>query len=163
MRILFSALIYLNLVFGLLSCNSQTTPTYNSNSSSNKNIGGGCEGCELMFEGMPDSITSASISIGWVKAAEDGSYIIKTSRPGNYPDGKMAAHIHLSIKEKDLNEAYYADLYFDDDPLYDKHLSQYGKFDRAGNELLRVQIKDSVLFAEHNIILGMNIPNYPKK
>jgi protocatechuate 3,4-dioxygenase, beta subunit len=192
-----------------------------ANSANNaKEVGGGCDGCNLMFVGMPNLIKNESESAGWqqglqpllitgkilqadgktpapqtivyywhtndkglyatdantspkaqphgklrgwVKTNETGQYTIKTSRPASYPSQDIPQHIHLSILEPDINQPYFADLYFDDDPLYLKHKKKYGRQDRAGTELLRVLLKDKLQIAEHNIILGLNIPNYPKK
>jgi protocatechuate 3,4-dioxygenase beta subunit len=98
---------------------------------------------------------------GWVKSDKDGHYTIKTSRPAPYPKEDIAAHIHLSIKEPQLTDPYYADLYFDDDPKYLLHKKRYGVVNRAGTEVLRVLLDNHIQVAEHNIILGMNIPDYP--
>lgn len=100
---------------------------------------------------------------GWIKSDENGDYKIKTSRPAAYPNQDIPQHIHLSIKEPDINNEYYADRYFDDDPLYLKHKKKYGKEDRAGTELLRVVLDNDIQIAEHNIVLGLNIPDYPSK
>lgn len=100
---------------------------------------------------------------GWVKTDKTGKYTIKTSRPAAYPNDNIPQHIHLSIKEPDATNEYYADLYFDDDPLYLNHKRKYGKLDRAGTELLRVVLDGNIQIAEHNIVLGLNIPNYPAK
>jgi protocatechuate 3,4-dioxygenase beta subunit len=181
-------------------------------------IGGGCEGCELMYVGMPNKISSTDTSIGWMKGKQkliitgkiflpdgktpaanvivyywhtddeglysadnktpsqakehgklrgwiktdtSGNYTIYTSRPAAYPQQNIPQHIHLAIKEPQINNAYYADLYFDDDPLYLPHKRKYGKKDRAGTEILRVLLDKKVQVAEHNIIVGLNIPNYP--
>jgi protocatechuate 3,4-dioxygenase, beta subunit len=183
-------------------------------------VGGGCEGCELMYVAMPNEITPEHRSIGWtegtqklmvtgrvfqrdgktpapgiiiyywhtdenglyssnsqtpanarqhgknrgwVKSDKDGNYTMKTVRPGAYPNDVIPQHIHLSIKEPDIPQEYYADLYFEDDPLYAGHVKKYGKIDRAGNELLRVRREGGVLIADHAVILGLNIPNYPVK
>lgn len=183
-------------------------------------VGGGCEGCELMYVDMPEDITHSHQSPGWktnkqklwiegtvlqldgqtpaenvvlyywhtndeglyeskqtqnnsasqhgslrgwVKTGKDGKYIIKTSRPAPYPGEKIPAHIHLSVKEPDLENEYYMDWYFDDDPLYLVHKKRYGKADRGGTEILRVLVDKNLQRAERNIILGLNIPNYPKK
>lgn len=206
--------IFFNFLF--VSCSGQTNQNQQRYT---KLVGGGCEGCELMYIGMPKTVSSESISDGWtegkqklmiigkvyqadgitpasdvviyywhtnekglyasklttpksvkehgylrgwVKPDKNGKYTIKTSRPANYPDEEMAAHIHLSIKEPNFNE-YFADLYFNDDPKYLLHKKKYGKLDRAGTELLKVSLKSNTQLAEHNIILGLNIPNYPKK
>jgi protocatechuate 3,4-dioxygenase, beta subunit len=183
-------------------------------------IGGGCDGCELMYSGMPDTIGYESVSKGWVngdkklmiegkvyqldgrtpapntilyywhtddnglyssggnvsegekvhghlrgwvKTDEQGRYKIKTSRPQYYPNENIPAHIHLSVKEPNLDQEYYLDWYFDDDKMYLKHQKKYGKLDRGGTEILRVLLKDDIQIVEHHVILGLNIPNYPKK
>lgn len=207
----------------LTSCNGQIKPENRQNeikADKNKLIGGGCEGCELMYIGMPKNISQEDSSIGWtegkqkliltgkvfqldgetpasdviiyywhtddrglyssnnqtpkqakehgklrgwVKSDKNGNYTIKTSRPAAYPDDNIPQHIHLSIKEPGIDNEYYADLYFDDDPLYLNHKKKHGKLDRAGTELLRVVIDSIVQIAEHNLILGLNIPDYPTK
>ena len=183
-----------------------------------KLVGGGCDGCELMYVGTPKNIKAIDTSAawtekgqklfitgkvfklgakipapnviiyywqtdnngyyspkkgmdeqaekhghirGWVKSDENGNYSIYTIRPAPYPNEGIPAHIHLSIKEPNIENEYYADLYFDDDPLYLKHKKKYGKGDRAGTELLRVLLGNKMQVAEHNIVLGLNIPNYP--
>ena len=181
-------------------------------------VGGGCDGCELMYVEMPAGITSQHTSRGWaegsqkllmtgkvyqldgktpapdviiyywhtddqgwyssdhqtpekakrhgtlrgwVKSDKKGDYQIRTSRPAAYPNENIPQHIHLSIKEPGIPHEYYADLYFDDDPLYLNHQKKYGKIDRAGTEILRVVSDGTIQIAEHHIILGLNIPNYP--
>lgn len=216
--------IFLILLTFLTRCNGQTkSDGQNPNVTkpdTEKIVGGGCEGCELMYVGMPEEIVSEHKSIGWtegnqqliltgtvfqldgktpapnviiyywhtddkglyssnketpeeviehgqlrgwVKSDENGNYTIKTSRPAAYPSQDIPQHIHLSIKEPDVQNEYYADLYFDDDPLYVSHMKKYGKMDRAGTELLRVVMDGKVQLAEHNIVLGLNIPDYPTK
>ncbi len=216
--------LFLLLLTLLTSCNRQTTSkNENQNVSkidTKKVVGGGCEGCELMYVGMSEQILPEDTSLGWtegkqkliltgkvfqldgktpasdviiyywhtddkglyssnnqtpkkakehgklrgwVKSDQDGNYTIKTSRPAAYPNDNIPQHIHLSIKEPDIANEYYADLYFDDDPLYLRHKKKYGKLDRAGTELLRVLLDDKTQIAEHNIVLGLNIPDYPTK
>lgn len=208
-------------LIGFINCNGQTNNPHNQRTIKTNNeeiVGGGCEGCELMYVGMPENLSSEHTSPGWkegnqkliltgkvyeldgktpasdviiyywhtddnglyssddqtpkdakehgrlrgwVKSDKNGNYKIFTSRPAAYPDDEIPEHIHLLIKEPDINDAYYADLYFDDDPLYLKHKKKYGKIDRAGTEILRVVLDGDVQVAEHNIILGLNIPDYP--
>lgn len=212
------------LISILSACSGQS----NTDQQSQKNlqtvnkqiVGGGCEGCELMYVGMPKEIFPEHTSIGWteseqklivtgkvfqpdgktpapgvvvyywhtddkglyssdsqtpekakihgklrgwVKSDENGYYKIQTSRPAAYPDQDIPQHIHLSIKEPGIKNEYFADFFFDDDPLYLQHKKRYGKIDRAGTELLRVVVDGNIQVAEHNIILGLNIPNYPVK
>ncbi len=210
--------LLLILINFLTSCNGQTRQTPNESKQA-KQVGGGCEGCELMYVGIPKNISSKHTSIGWtegkqkliltgkvfqidgktpasnvviyywhtddnglyssddktpkqakehgklrgwVKSDKSGNYTIRTSRPAAYPNDNIPQHIHLSIKEPNINE-YYTDLYFDDDPLYLNHKKKYGKLDRAGTELLRIVLDGNIQIAEHNIVLGLNIPDYPIK
>jgi len=206
-------LIFLSLL-SFTNCNAQTrnedTPTRN-----NEIIGGGCDGCELMYVGMPKNIHSVDTSSawneegqrllvtgkvlkldgitpapnvivyywqtdnngyysggkgkterhghirGWVKSDEHGDYSIYTIRPANYPNADMPAHIHLSIKEPEIDDEYYTDgLVFDDDIKLTGDKRK--KFEnRGGSGILRVLIDKEMQVAEHNIILGLNIPNYP--
>lgn len=181
-------------------------------------VGGGCEGCELMYTGMPETLSAADTSAGWrsgrqpllltgtvfqrdgrtpapgviiyywhtddeglyapdattppqardhgrlrgwVKTDAQGRYAIYTARPAPYPGEQIPQHIHLSVKEPDLPNAYFMDLYFDDDPLYLPHKKKYGQQDRGGTELLRILLDGRVQVAEHDIVLGLNIPDYP--
>jgi protocatechuate 3,4-dioxygenase, beta subunit len=184
-------------------------------------VGGGCEGCDLMFVGMPSVITPTHTSVGWhrgnqrltitgrvmqrdgrtpardvlvyywhtddrglytpdpttpagardhgalrgwIRTDSSGSFTVHTSRPAAYPGQDIPQHVHLSIKEPGLKDPYYADLYFDDDPLYLPHRKRNGRMDRAGTELLRVVVDSSGgQIAEHDIVLGLNIPWYPNE
>ena len=205
----------------LTSCNGQTesnnkTPT-NSSIAKNKLIGGGCDGCEIMFVGMPANISSVDTSIGWtekgqkllvtgqvykidgrtpapnviiyywqtdnngyyspkkgidekakrhghirgwVKTDENGKYSIYTIRPAPYPNEDIPAHIHTSIKEPNVGNEYYIDEFvFDDDKLLTS-TKRKALENRGGSGILRVLISGNLQIAEHNIILGLNIPNY---
>lgn len=184
-------------------------------------MGGGCDGCELMYVGMPKAIGSTDTSLGWnekgqqliisgtvfqldgktpapdviiyywqtdnegyyspkpgmderakrhghirgwIKTDANGKYTIKTIRPAPYPNQTMPAHIHLSIKEPDIANEYYPDeINFDDDKLLIPHFKKHPQENRGGSGIVRVLVKDSLQVAEHNIILGLHIPNYPKK
>ena len=223
MKQLFKLGLFIILFNFLTSCNGQTKSESNQTeikAEENKLVGGGCDGCELMYVGMPKVISSEHTSNGWdegkqkliltgkvfqldgrtpasdvviyywhtddsglyssndqtpkqakehgklrgwVKSDKSGNYTIKTSRPDAYPNDNIPQHIHLSIKEPDIINEYYADLYFDDDPLYLKHKKKYGKLDRAGTEILRIVLDGNIQIAEHNIVLGLNIPDYPTK
>lgn len=205
-------------LFAVLSCKGQKLSQPENKNTSNevkKIVGGGCDGCELMFVDMPKRISSIDTSSawnekgqkiwitgkilnvdgkspakdviiyywhtdtkgyysggkgeserhgnirGWVKSNELGEYAIYTVRPGNYPNSNMEAHIHLSVKEPTITEAYYTDdLVFDDDIKLttEKRRSQKN---RGGSGVLRPLMSGELQVAEHNIILGLNIPNYP--
>lgn len=200
-----------------VSCNGQTS----SKTKSNGIVGGGCDGCELMYIGMPKEIHSVDTSAGWnekgqrlivtgtvfqldgktpakdviiyywqtdndgyyspiptmdertkrhghirgwVKTDVNGKYTIKTIRPAPYPNDVLPAHIHLSIKEPDIENEYYTDeINFDEDKLLIPHFKKYPQENRGGSGVVRILLKDNLQIAEHNISLGLNIPNYPKK
>ncbi|MEO6950026.1 MAG: hypothetical protein ABI123_10390 [Ginsengibacter sp.] len=210
---------FLLLISLFTGCHGQVAETLPS--ATNKIVGGGCDGCELMYVDMPKVIHSENNSPGWnekgqklivtgtvyqidgrtpapnviiyywqadnnglyspspgmnekakkhghirgwIKTDTKGKYTIKTIRPAPYPKQEMAAHIHLSIKEPDIKNEYYTDeINFDDDKLLIRHFKKYPQENRGGSGVVRVLLKDSLQIAEHNIILGLNIPNYPKK
>lgn len=205
----------------LMSCQAQqnTNPT-SQIKNTNKIVGGGCDGCELMYIDMPQVILATDTSSGWfeqgqkllltgkvfqldgktpaanviiyywqtdnkglysstpemnekanrhghirgwVKSDSSGNYNIFTIRPAPYPNQDMPAHIHLSIKEPDVENEYYTDeINFDDDKLLIPYFKKYPPENRAGSGVVRILLNDSLQIAEHNIILGLHIPNYPK-
>lgn len=217
-------LTWLLLVFFAFGCKGQTESTENiSNPSQRKGpVGGGCDGCELMYFGIPKEINATDTSAGWyeekgqkllltgtvfepggktpapniiiyywhtdtegyytadtetdpkakshgklrgwVKSDENGKYSIYTIRPVPYPNEDLPAHIHLSIKEPDNKNEYYTDdVVFDDDPLLIPYMKKYPPENRVGSGIVRVLLKGNLQIAEHDIILGLNIPNYPQK
>jgi protocatechuate 3,4-dioxygenase beta subunit len=97
---------------------------------------------------------------GWIRTGSDGKYSIFTARPGAYPTRDEPAHIHLTIREPGKEKTYYIDdLVFDDDKLLTSS-KRKNMENRGGSGVLRVLHKDSLQIAEHNIILGLNIPGY---
>jgi protocatechuate 3,4-dioxygenase beta subunit len=189
-------------------------------SADNTIIGGGCDGCELMYINMPAQIPSISKSPaweskaqkllitgkiyqldgktpaknvivyywqtddkgnyvnhelldsrakrhgyirGWVQSDDQGKYSIYTIKPKAYPNRKIPAHIHLSIKEPQVKNEYYVDnLEFDYDKFLTSDLRKKHQ-KRGGSGILRAFERGDLIIAEHNIILGLNIPNYPIK
>jgi protocatechuate 3,4-dioxygenase, beta subunit len=205
----------------LLSCKGQTktnTPVQNK-SNTKKLVGGGCDGCEIMFVGMPAKLSPVDTSAGWaekgqqllvtgtvykidgktpapnviiyywqtdnngyyspkggmdekakrhghirgwVKTDENGNYSIYTIKPAPYPNNNIPAHIHTSIKEPNIDNEYYIDEFvFDDDKLLTGE-KRKALSNRGGSGILRVLISGNLQIAEHNIILGLNTPNYPE-
>ncbi len=219
-RILYTGLLGIFFNF-LTSCNIQTgsnaLPT--SKTETKKVVGGGCDGCELMYIGMPTNIKSVDTSAGWsekgqkllvtgtvfkpdsktpasniiiyywqtdnngyyspkqgmdekakrhghirgwVRTDENGKYSIYTIRPAPYPNETIPAHIHTSIKEPNIGNEYYIDEFvFDDDKLLTSE-KRNALENRGGSGILRIHLKNDLQVAEHNIILGLNMPNYPK-
>ncbi len=114
-------------------------------------------------EGLNKRVVRHGYIRGWVKSDQNGKYAIYTVRPASYPNTTFEAHIHPSIKEPGINKEYYIDEFvFDDDKLLtaDKRKKMNN---RGGSGILRVVNSGDLQIAEHNIILGLNIPNYPLK
>ena len=99
---------------------------------------------------------------GWIKTGSDGKYSIATVRPGTYPSGDEPAHIHLVIKEPGAKESYYIDDFVFDDDMLLTAAKRKRMENRGGSGILRMLKKGELQVAEHNIILGLNIPGYPK-
>lgn len=101
---------------------------------------------------------------GWVKTDSSGRYFIYTVRPGKYPTRDFPAHIHMTIKEpNEINEYYIDDVVFDDDKLLTTAYRKKMENRTGSGVVTMVKQKDSLLVGERNIILGLNIPNYPIK
>lgn len=99
---------------------------------------------------------------GWIKTGVDGRYSIKTFRPASYPSTTITAHIHPTIKEPGINEYYIDEFLFNDDP-YLTESERRRQQKRGGSGILDVEIKEGVQYANRDIILGLNIPNYHKQ
>jgi protocatechuate 3,4-dioxygenase beta subunit len=114
----------------------------------------------------PENQTRHGHIRGWVKTNDEGKYTIYTIRPAPYPDAEFPAHIHLIVKEPDIaNEYWVNDIVFSDDPLlmpYLKSRPHESDGGRGGSGVVQVVMKDDLQLAEHFLVLGMNIPNYPE-
>lgn len=113
-------------------------------------------------EGLDPRVVRHGYIRGWVKSDSNGKYAIYTVRPAPYPNRNIEAHIHPSIKEPNIDKEYYIDEFvFDDDKLLTGEKRKKLP-NRGGSGILRVFKKGDMQIAEHNIILGLNIPNYPE-
>ena len=210
-------LILIVLASTLTNCSGQTKTE--NKTDRKKLVGGGCDGCELMYVGMPKNIKSIDTSTawnekgqkllitgtvyklggkipapnviiyywqtdnngyyspnkgmeelakrhghirGWVKSDKNGKYSIYTIRPAPYPNDVMPAHIHISIKEPTIDDEYYIDEFVFDDDILLTGQKRKALENRGGSGVLRVLLDKDMQVAEHNIILGLNIPNYPE-
>ncbi|MFN7117446.1 MAG: intradiol ring-cleavage dioxygenase [Saprospiraceae bacterium] len=98
---------------------------------------------------------------GWVKTDSNGKYSIYTVRPGAYPTDEVPAHIHLTIQDPKTAKPYYIDdVVFDDDRLLTAEIRKKME-NRGGSGVVRMVQKADLYIAERNIILGLNIPDYP--
>lgn len=96
---------------------------------------------------------------GWVKTGSNGTYKFYTFRPASYPNRKEQEHIHIIVKEPNIND-YYIDSYvFDDDPLLtDTKRNKLKK--RGGSGIVKPKFENGILTVKRDVILGLNIPNY---
>lgn len=183
-------------------------------------VGGGCDGCELMYIGMPERLAATDTSAGWreegqrllvsgtvfkkdgktpapnvilyywqtdhngyyspkpgldpraarhghirgwVKTDNEGRYALYTIRPAPYPNETMPAHIHISVKEPGLPNEYFIDeLVFDDDPFLTPEKRKQLE-NRGGSGILTITDNGGLKTALHDIVLGLNIPDYPEQ
>lgn len=210
------------LIATITACTGQPQPANQNNASvktkTNEIVGGGCDGCELMYVGMPAAINAVDTSVGWaekgqkllvtgkvfmrdgqtpannviiyywhtdnngyyspsdtmnvqakrhghirgwVKTGSDGRYSIYTIRPAPYPNENIPAHIHTSIKEATINEYYIDEFVFDNDPLLTE-AKRKALENRGGSGILITNTTNGLQTANHDIILGLNIPSYPE-
>ena len=99
---------------------------------------------------------------GWMQTNEKGEYSFTTLKPIAYPNSNIPAHIHVTIKEPGMNEYYIDEFVFEDDPFLTAE--ERNKMEnRGGNGILTPTIRGDLLEAQHNIYLGKNIPDYPKR
>ena len=100
---------------------------------------------------------------GWLKTDKQGNYSIYTIKPETYPSRDQPAHVHITVKEINMEAPYYIDDFvFDNDRLL---TTQWRKNmeNRGGSGVIRFVKKDSLWIGERNIYLGLNIPDYPIK
>ena len=97
---------------------------------------------------------------GWVKTDKRGFYKFYTLVPASYPNSKNPKHIHPVVKETDKNEYWIDEYLFEGDPFL-----KFEKSDRparGSNGIIKPVMKDGMLRATRNIILGLNVPDYPE-
>jgi len=99
---------------------------------------------------------------GWIKTDKNGFYKFYTLVPASYPNSKNPKHIHPTIKEPGYNEYWIDEFVFDDDPLLPETERTRSK-PVGGDGVLKTYIKDGMLRAHRNIILGLNVRDYPKQ
>jgi protocatechuate 3,4-dioxygenase beta subunit len=100
---------------------------------------------------------------GWVKTGADGKYSIYTVKPAPYPNSNNPAHIHILIKEPDIENPYFIDEFvFEDDKLVTPQMKS-NQAKRGGSGILQLKTNGNMQVATHDILLGFNIPGYPSR
>lgn len=99
---------------------------------------------------------------GWIKTNAAGQYKFYTLVPASYPNSSNPKHIHPTIKEPGKSEYWIDEFVFGDDPLLpDKERNRSKPV--GGNGVLKTEMRDGMLRATRNIILGLNVADYPKE
>ncbi len=99
---------------------------------------------------------------GWIKTGADGKYRFYTLVPASYPNSRNPQHIHPIIKETGKSAYWIDEFHFDTDPLLPD--SERTKADPvAGGGVLKTTMRDGMLRATRDIILGLNVRDYPDK
>ena len=99
---------------------------------------------------------------GWLKTDANGFYKFYTLIPASYPNSNIVKHIHPTIKEPGYTEYWMDDFVFVDDPfLTEKERTKSNPV--GGNGVLKPSLKDGIYYATRNIILGLNVKDYPLK
>ncbi len=97
---------------------------------------------------------------GWVKTDANGFYQFYTLVPASYPNSNNPKHIHPTIKEPGKSEYWIDEFVFDDDPLLPEE-ERKRTHPVGGGGVLKTEMKDGMLRATRNIILGLNVRDYP--
>lgn len=95
----------------------------------------------------------------WLKTDNNGKYAFYTTRPASYPNSTVPQHIHITIKEPNINAYYIEGFYFSDDPNITANIVNRAK-PRGGSGVITLTGTGDVKFATRDIILGLHIPNY---
>lgn len=114
----------------LISCNSRTQNQSPTKTRSNKPVGGGCDGCELMYSGMPKQINALDTSEGWF---EKGQRMIVNGTVFQQ-DGKTPAPGVIIYYWQTDNDGYYSPKPGMDEKAKEHgHLRGWVKTDVTGN------------------------------
>ncbi len=97
---------------------------------------------------------------GWVKTDVNGFYKFYTLVPASYPNSNNPKHIHPTIKEPGKTAYWIDEFVFDDDPLLPEEERRRTKV-VGGSGVLKTAMKNGMLKASRNIILGLNVADYP--
>lgn len=98
---------------------------------------------------------------GWIKTNAKGEYRFYTLVPASYPNSTNPKHIHAIIKEPGKSEYWIDDFLFADDSLLPASARQPSR-PVGGNGVLQTVLKDGLLQARRDIILGLHVNGYPQ-
>jgi protocatechuate 3,4-dioxygenase beta subunit len=88
---------------------------------------------------------------GWARTDAKGRFQFHTIRPGSYPNGQTAAHVHITIHGPGLSRRWTPELQFTDDPLVSQRDRQRsGAMGKFGG-VRPVTRRNGVQHVEYNI------------
>jgi protocatechuate 3,4-dioxygenase beta subunit len=176
-------------------------------------IGGPCDGCEAVFEGLPPELSSTARIApagargepmrivgtvrdrqghpatgvivyayqtdagglypqsttrhgglrGWVKTDASGRYQFDTIRPGGYPNTTIPQHVHMHVIEPGRATYYIDEMVFSDDPRLTAEQRKHLVTGRGGDGLVTpARDRSGLLTVTRDIVLGRNVPGYPR-
>lgn len=96
---------------------------------------------------------------GWLKTDGNGFYKFFTLLPASYPDSRNPKHIHITVKEPGKTAYWLEDFLFEGDPYLEKPVNP--RKPRGGNGVVKLSGPSSLLKAERNLVLGLNVEDYP--
>ncbi len=98
-------LLILLFTWVLISCNGQakSSAQSSSNTAVNQVVGGGCDGCELMYIGMPAQLTPIDTSAGWLSG---GQKLHITGKVYQFGGKKPASDVILYYWQTDAKGYY---------------------------------------------------------
>jgi protocatechuate 3,4-dioxygenase, beta subunit len=96
---------------------------------------------------------------GWIKTDANGRYAFYTLVPASYPNSTNPKHIHPIIKEPGKTAYWVDEFLFADDPLLPANEKNKVK-PVGGNGVLTTTNKNGMLYANRDIILGLNVSEY---
>lgn len=99
---------------------------------------------------------------GWLKTDANGFYKFYTLVPASYPNTTIQKHIHPTIKEKGKTAYWIDEFLFNDDPFLAEN-ERNKKYPVGGSGILITRKEDGILKATRNIVLGLNVKDYPSK
>lgn len=97
---------------------------------------------------------------GWILTGPDGKYEIRSIKPGSYPSGGAAAHIHLTLTANGHPEHWVEDFLFAGDPhLPARTIQQYRNSGRFNPILALVKDAKGVWRGTRDIKLELPSPD----
>lgn len=99
---------------------------------------------------------------GWASTDAEGMYTFNTIRPGSYPRTRVPQHIHLYVIERGCALYYIDDVLFRDDPHLTSGVERKASQGRGGNGVVVPVRHGDGWHARRDIVLGKNIPGYPR-